>query len=349
MRTATLAGISVPATWPMTDPRQQNTFQPNLDRMANCLKAAGDPLRLAVLRVLARGSYGVLELSRIFAIGQSGMSHHLKVLANAELVASRREGNSIYYRRAHAPAHDPHFEMQAAIYRSLDQLPLEPLVQERLLEVQQERSRASQQFFADNAEKFREQQDLIASYPIYGEHVAEVLDKLPRASRQVALEIGPGEGEFLKILSRDYQCVYAIDNSTTMLERALQFCTTHGLDNVELLLGESRLAIDQGLAADCVVINMVLHHVPSPGDIFFDAAQVLNPGGTLLVTDLCRHDQQWAAESCGDLWLGFEPSDLSEWAAEAGLHEGQSTYFALRNGFQIQIRHFYKPEHNNHG
>src|SRR5690554_4013251 len=104
--------------------------QQQLDRMAACLKAAGDPLRLAILRVLARGSYGVLELSRIFAMKQSGMSHHLKVLANAELVATRREGNSIYYRRAHAPADDPHYEMQAAIYRSLDQLALEPLVRE---------------------------------------------------------------------------------------------------------------------------------------------------------------------------------------------------------------------------
>ena len=53
----------------------------DLDSLAAFLKAAGDPLRLEVLQVLGQNSFGVLELCEIMAIKQSGMSHHLKVLA----------------------------------------------------------------------------------------------------------------------------------------------------------------------------------------------------------------------------------------------------------------------------
>jgi ArsR family transcriptional regulator len=48
---------------------------------------------------LQQNAYGVLELCQIFDIRQSAMSHHLKILANAGLVATRREGTTIFYRR----------------------------------------------------------------------------------------------------------------------------------------------------------------------------------------------------------------------------------------------------------
>ena len=89
-----------------TAPRQQNRESPPaLDNLAAFLKAAGDPLRLEVLQVLGQNSFGVLELCEIMAMKQSGMSHHLKVLAQGGLVERRREGNSIYYRRSLPPAH----------------------------------------------------------------------------------------------------------------------------------------------------------------------------------------------------------------------------------------------------
>jgi ArsR family transcriptional regulator len=73
-------------------------------------------------------------------------------------------------------------------------------------------------------------------------------------------------------------------------------------------------------------------------------ASALRPGGVLLLTDLCAHDQGWARDACGDLWLGFAPADLARWAAAAGLGEGESIYLALRNGFRVQLRVFHKPD-----
>ena len=71
----------------------------------------------------------------------------------------------------------------------------------------------------------------------------------------------------------------------------------------------------------------------------------LAPGGVVLVTDLCQHDQAWARENCGDLWLGFDPQDLTAWATETGLVDIASVYLAQRNGFQIQVRLFGRPTH----
>jgi ubiquinone/menaquinone biosynthesis C-methylase UbiE/DNA-binding transcriptional ArsR family regulator len=311
--------------------------------LPNLLKAAGDGFRLEILRVLAQDSFGVLELCRIFNAKQSGMSHHLKVLTSAGLLSTRREGNSIFYRRAYLVPDSPLANLQQALFSSIDQLPITDAVQTQLHELEQERSLASQQFFAENAHKFREQQDLIASYPVYAEHVIQLLNNTPLRNWSLALEIGPGEGEFLPVLAQKFSQVVALDSSAEMLHKSREFSKKQNLRSMEFIHGDTHVLAEKKVLADCIVVNMVLHHTPSPADIFQDLSKVLAPGGALLICDLCRHEQAWAREACGDLWQGFEPQDFSRWANTAGLTEGQSVYFALRNGFQIQLRQFFKP------
>jgi ArsR family transcriptional regulator len=136
--------------------------------------------------------------------------------------------------------------------------------------------------------------------------------------------------------------VVALDNSGEMLELARQRCAKEGLGNVELKLADA--LNDVQAPADCVVLNMVLHHFATPAEAMKQLAALVKPGGSLLVTELCSHDQGWAREACGDLWLGFEQDDLARWAEAAGLLAGESLYIGLRNGFQIQVRHFAKPD-----
>ena len=313
--------------------------------LAGLLKAAGDPLRLDILRVLSQDSYGVLELCRIFSIKQSGMSHHLKVLSNAGLVSSRREANSVFYRRAYlAPDHQL-AALQQQLFATVDALPIADYLCAPINELQQERSQAAQQFFSENADKFRAQQDLIASYPVYAEQVTQLLNNTALHDKNLALEVGPGEGEFLAVLAQQFSHVVALDNALNMLDKAKQFARASNLRNIEFIHGDTQGLSGHKVLADCIVVNMVLHHTPSPADIFHDLSQALAPGGALLVCDLCRHEQAWARDACGDLWQGFDPQDFSRWAQSAGLDEGQSVYFALRNGFQIQLRQFLKPTH----
>ncbi|MCV6604426.1 MAG: metalloregulator ArsR/SmtB family transcription factor [Porticoccaceae bacterium] len=313
---------------------------PTTETLALLLKASGDPLRLEILRILQRDSYGVLELCHILALRQSALSYQLKVLANAGLVTTRKEGNTVFYRRASTAG--PLNELMAQLFTCVDQLPLQPEQQQGIETVQSERVQASREFFQRNARRFRKYQDLIASHRDYGGAITGFLDGIVPRSAANVLEIGPGEGELLPALSQRFGRVIAVELSSEMLQRSKELSSKQGLTNIDFFCGDTRAAVNEGLTADCITINMVLHHTPSPADVFADLGQLLAPGGDLLVADLCHHDQSWARDSCGDLWQGFEPEELTTWAREAGLSEGQSEYLALKNGFTVQLRHFVK-------
>ena len=323
---------------PPTPPQMPSDLQ--LAALTNLCKASADTLRLLVLRVLRKDSFGVSELCSIFNIRQPALSHHLKVLATAGLVAARREANSIFYRRSELGQHAGLEALQHSIFEAVDTIDLPEDIQCRLTSLHRQREENSNNFFRNNAHKFHQQQDLIASYGQYADVVAQVLKDAPLERRHTVLEVGPGDGSFLLELASLFERVVALDNAAGMLEQARAKAAAAKLQNIEFILDDTRNLHLQGLRADCVVINMVLHHTPTPGAMLQDVAACLAPNGVVLVTELCNHDQGWARENCGDLWLGFDPQELAQWAQNAGLAEMSSEYLAQRNGFQVQVRLF---------
>jgi len=324
----------------------QNTA-PQQSDLAKACKAAGDPLRMSILKLLGQGAFGVLELCRVFDIKQSSMSHHLKILAQAGLASTQREGNSIFYRRPLIQGNTLFDQWLTATFAAIDHSndTAQPQLQTAVAEVLQERAQACAEFFARHAEDFKEQQDLIASHDQYGSALNELLPSLAGGHKGngYALEIGPGEGAFIPALASRFEHVTALDISPDMLALTREVVEQQALDNVRCVLGDAmELAAEHG-RYQFAAANMVLHHVPAPKTIFQQVAGLLASNGSLLITDLCPHEQSWARESCGDLWLGFEPADLTAWAMEAGLTEGPSQFLGLRNGFQIQFRVFHKP------
>ena len=309
-------------------------------------KACSDELRLNILRVLKNESYGVLELCQIFALPQPRLSHHLKILSSAELVATRREGNSIFYRRAFVSTPNTRIDLRQSIYHHIDKLPIDAEIQSNMEGVHQSRAESSRLFFEKNASRFRQHQDLIANYDHYAENLSELLNVIPNKG-QHALEIGPGEGAFLLPLSQHFKHLFALDNAQEMLTQAQEFATQNHLPPIEFILGETQDALETNLRVDTIVMNMVLHHIASPAKTLEDCALLLNPNGHLILTDLCRHDQAWVKETCGDLWMGFTPDDLEIWAKNAKLDLQQKQFLGLRNGFQIQI-HWYQKIQTHH-
>lgn len=311
-----------------------------LESLASLHKALADQLRLQILRLLMHESFGVLELCRILDIRQSALSHHLKILATAQLVSTRREGNSIFYRRAFLSDEDPQRELKSAVFEEVDRLPLEPSCEQKIRQLQLERSQLSLNFFNRHANKFREKQGLIVAHDEYASVLHDVIDSLGLASEAQVLEVGPGEGHLLVELAEKFPALTGLDNSKDMLQRSQDAVTAAGYEHVQLIHGDTSVALNNAIRSDLIIFEMVLHHISSPARTFQDCAQLLKPGGCLLIVELAPHDQDWVRESCGDLWLGFEKQDLDRWAEEAGLLIDQGSYLQLRNGFQIQIRVF---------
>jgi len=68
-------------------------------RIAQVAKALGDPVRLQLVDVLRKhaGKVCVCELVPLFDLSQPTVSHHLKVLRDAGIVGSERQGLWAYY------------------------------------------------------------------------------------------------------------------------------------------------------------------------------------------------------------------------------------------------------------
>ena len=83
---------SEPVAYPAVDPLQA-------ERLAEIAKALGDPIRLQLVDVLRNhaGKVCVCELVPLFDLSQPTVSHHLRVLRDAGLVASERKGLWAYY------------------------------------------------------------------------------------------------------------------------------------------------------------------------------------------------------------------------------------------------------------
>ena len=62
-------------------------------------KALADPVRYKIIQLLSeQGELGAADLSNVFDISAPAMSHHYRILENADLVSSRKSGQHVFLR-----------------------------------------------------------------------------------------------------------------------------------------------------------------------------------------------------------------------------------------------------------
>jgi len=65
---------------------------------AECLKAVAHPARLRMLDALLQGEYAVHEIATLCGIRPNQTCEHLRLLQARQILTSRRNGRTVYYR-----------------------------------------------------------------------------------------------------------------------------------------------------------------------------------------------------------------------------------------------------------
>lgn len=90
--------LDVRIAYPLASP---STIRPRagaFDRLANRYAALGDPIRLQLLDLLGSRDLSTRELAGLTSLSEGGVSRHLSILREAELVSSVRDGYFVLYR-----------------------------------------------------------------------------------------------------------------------------------------------------------------------------------------------------------------------------------------------------------
>jgi len=278
------------------------------------LKAFGHDTRLRILRLVSSHELAVNELVEVLDMPQPRVSRHLAVLRQAGLVQDRREGNWIYYRLGVEDSHPLAMAVWGAVRSHCGDSDLFAGDLSRLKQVLAKREARSRAYF----DVVLTEWDRIRHNYIDDALSLQVLSGLVRADA-VAVDIGAGTGEMLVHLARTTARLIGVDKSEKMLEVCRQRIEQAGLTNVELRQGDAEaLPLADG-ECDTAFCSMLLHHLADPAAGVREMARIIRPGGKIVISELVKHDYDWAREIMADVWLGFTEQQIRKWLAEAGL------------------------------
>ncbi len=282
--------------------------------MSNILavfKALGDEARLRILRAVEIAELSVAELVSVLKLPQSSVSRHLKPLRDSDLLDTRREGTSVYYRRG-SVFQDAAFAQ--LLSEKLSELPgasRDRAAVDRALAL---RRKESTKFFDEIAGRYGS-----LTQPGGGwQGMAAAL--AAGFSGKTVADVGCGEGDLTLLLARFAKRVTAVDLSAQMLRVVQERCKEAGLAGcVSVEKGDLEKLPLKANTRDAVFVSQVLHHSARPAKALKEVARILKPGGQMILLDLARHDQEWVRDEWADQWLGFDEHELRGWLKEAGL------------------------------
>jgi len=283
--------------------------------LADLFQALADPSRLRLLALLKEMELTVGELAQVLAQSQPRVSRHLKILADARLIARRKEGSWVFLELGPQPLVDPLFDLIAAVGDESTDRQFEA-DRARLAAVRADRAQAAARYFAAHAAEW----DQIRSLHIAESEVeAAIREAVGEGAIDRLVDIGTGTGRMIELFGSQARQSIGIDRSTEMLRLARVKLEAAGISAVSLRQGDMyALPLPDG-EADVVLLHQVLHYAQSPAAAIAEGARLLGPGGRLLVIDFAPHEREDLRDSAQHARLGFADEAVLGWFEEAGL------------------------------
>ncbi|MGD9670690.1 MAG: ArsR/SmtB family transcription factor [Hyphomicrobiaceae bacterium] len=282
------------------------------------LKAAAEPTRLRILKLLSAGELNVKDLTLILGQSQPRISRHLKLLNEAGLIDRFREGSWVYFYVADGTRGGQ------LVRRILDTVDTADAVlmrdQERARVVKREREAAAQAFFEAHAADWDE---IRAFHVAEAEVEAAILEMLGSGPFDLLVDLGTGTGRILELLGDRYAQGLGIDLNQAMLAYARSKLSRAGLEKAQVRHGDLYNLGVEDSAASAVVMHQVLHFLSDPARAIAEAARVLAPGGKLLIVDFAPHALEELRERFAHERLGFATQQIEDWMRAAGLTPGR--------------------------
>lgn len=275
------------------------------------LTALSDATRSRMLLLLERNELMVSELCAVLQLPQSTVSRHLKTLAGASWITSRRDGTSRYYTLALDGREPAARRLWALLREQISATRGAGQDARRLTGVLARRQSKSEAFFASAAGQWDTLREELFGAASHLQALPALLDDTWTVG-----DLGCGTGHVSAALAPFVGRVIAIDRSGEMLQAARR--RLRGLANVEVRRGALEALPVAGDELDAATLLLVLHHVPDPAAALAEAARVLKPGGRLLIADMLPHERDEYRQQMGHVWLGFSDEHLTRLLAAAG-------------------------------
>ncbi|MGB0112278.1 MAG: metalloregulator ArsR/SmtB family transcription factor [Ilumatobacteraceae bacterium] len=289
------------------------------DEALEVLKAIAEETRLRIVALLRLGELTVTDLTEILGQSQPRVSRHLRLLGDAGLVTKQREGTWAFFSLVDGGTR------RELLDAALDTVDRDDTViagdAGRLDVVRARRAATASEYFEQIAPIWDEERSLHAPADTVEAAILDVLTgRIPdtHAGHPLGrvLDVGTGTGRMLQLLADRSDSAVGLDTSHSMLAVARANLERLGTRNWQLRQGDVHSPPLDRESFDLVVIHQVLHYLDDPARAVAEAAQLVAPGGRLLVVDFAPHRHDFL-RAAAHRRLGFTHDQLRDFFDQA--------------------------------